>query len=138
MDRWRADFDNWAVTDALCMHLFDRTPHALARIDAWAGLAQEQGRRAAFALLASVALHRRASDAELLARLRLIEDASGDERNFVKKGVSWALRAIGRRPDLRGPTAELAQRLAGSRDRTARWIGNDALRDFARFERPAR
>ena len=28
MDRWARDFDNWAVCDTVCMHLFDRTRHA--------------------------------------------------------------------------------------------------------------
>ena len=58
-------------------------------------LNDEFGRRAAFALLASLALHGRGTDADFLARLPLIEAAATDERNFVKKGVSWALRAIG-------------------------------------------
>lgn len=26
MDRWARDFDNWAVCDHQCFHLFDRTP----------------------------------------------------------------------------------------------------------------
>src|ERR1700754_4025529 len=25
MDRWAKDFDNWAICDALCFHLFDKT-----------------------------------------------------------------------------------------------------------------
>ena len=28
MDRWAKDFDNWAICDTLCFHLFDRSPHA--------------------------------------------------------------------------------------------------------------
>ena len=28
MDRWAKDFDNWAICDALCFQLFDRTAHA--------------------------------------------------------------------------------------------------------------
>ena len=36
MDRWRADFDNWAIVDTVCFKLFDRVPHAFARVDAWA------------------------------------------------------------------------------------------------------
>jgi 3-methyladenine DNA glycosylase AlkD len=26
MDAWAADFDNWAICDTACFHLFDRTP----------------------------------------------------------------------------------------------------------------
>lgn len=136
MDRWRADFDNWAVTDTVCFKLWDRTPHAFAAIDRWASLNDEFGRRAAFALLASCALHRKGEDADYLARLPLIEAAAGDERNFVKKGVNWALRAIGgkKSPALRNAARDLAARLAASPDKTARWIGKDALREFAKAD----
>ena len=36
MDRWARDFDNWAVCDAVCFHLFDRSPHAYRKVSAWA------------------------------------------------------------------------------------------------------
>jgi 3-methyladenine DNA glycosylase AlkD len=139
MDRWRADFDNWAIVDTVCFKLFDQSPHAFAKIDQWATLNDEYGRRAAFALLACVALHGRGTDADFLARLPLIETAATDERNFVRKGVSWALRAIGgkKSPALRQAARELAARLAASPDRTARWIGKDAKKAFAKSDGPA-
>ncbi|USQ93884.1 DNA alkylation repair protein [Caulobacter sp. RL271] len=135
MDAWRADFDNWAVTDTLCFDLFDRTPHAPAKIDAWVTLEGEFDKRAGFVLLASVALHRKElPDAPFLERLSLIEAGSTDPRNFVKKGVNWALRAIGSRksPVLRAAALDCAARLAASTDRTARWNGKDALRQLNR------
>jgi 3-methyladenine DNA glycosylase AlkD len=136
MDRWRTDLDNWAVTDTVCFKLWDRTPHAFAMIDRWAALNDEFGRRAAFALLASCALHRRGSDADYLDRLPRIEATAGDERNFVRKGVNWALRAIGgkKSPALRAAARDLAAKLAASPDKTARWIGKDALRAFAKAD----
>jgi 3-methyladenine DNA glycosylase AlkD len=136
MDRWRADFDNWAIVDTVAFKLFDQVPHAFAKVDQWASLNDEFGRRAAFALLASLALHGRGVDADYLARLPLIETAATDPRNFVKKGVSWALRAIGgkKSPVLRQAARELADRLAQSPDKTARWIGKDALKAFAKAD----
>jgi 3-methyladenine DNA glycosylase AlkD len=136
MDRWRGDFDNWAIVDTVAFKLFDQVPHAFAKVDEWAALDDEFGRRAAFALLASLALHGRGGDADFLARLPLIEAAAGDERNFVKKGVSWALRAIGGKqsPALRQAARDLAARLAPSSDKTARWIGKDALKAFAKAD----
>jgi 3-methyladenine DNA glycosylase AlkD len=137
MDRWRADFDNWAIVDTVCFKLFDRVPRAMAKIDAWVRLNDEFGRRAGFALLASAALHGRGEQSDFLRGLRHIEAAATDERNFVKKGVGWALRAIGgkRDPVLRRAARELATRLAASRDRTTRWIGKDALRAFAKVDK---
>jgi 3-methyladenine DNA glycosylase AlkD len=134
MDRWCADFDNWAIVDTVCFKLLDQVPHAFAKVDEWATLPDEFGRRAAFALLACLALHGRGTDADFLDRLPLIESASNDERNFVKKGVSWALRAIGGRksPPLRQAARELAARLAASPTRSARWVGKDAQKAFAK------
>jgi 3-methyladenine DNA glycosylase AlkD len=134
MDRWRADVDNWAIVDTVCFKLFDQVPHAFSKVDEWATLDDEFGCRAGFALLASLALHGRGTEANFLARLPLIEAAATDPRNFVKKAVSWALRAIGgkKSPTLRRAAREVATRLAQSPDKTARWIGKDALRAFSR------
>ena len=62
------------------------------------------------------------------------EAGATDARNFVKKGVSWALRAIGGRksPALRAAARELADRLAASPDKSAKWIGRDAQKAFAK------
>lgn len=137
MDRWRADFDNWGIVDTVCFKLWDRVPHAFGRVDAWEGLNDEFGRRAAFALLACLALHGKGADDDFLTRLPLIERGAADGRNFVKKGVSWALRAIGgkKSPALRAAARELAGRLAASSEPAVRWVGKDAVRDFAKADK---
>jgi len=134
MERWCRDFENWAICDTLCFQLFDRTPHAFGKVKEWSGRRDEFEKRAAFALLASLAAHNKAaSDDEFLRCLPLIEEGATDERNFVKKGVSWALRGVGRRsPQLHAAAVKLAQRLAASSNAAARWVGKDALRDLTR------
>jgi 3-methyladenine DNA glycosylase AlkD len=134
MDRWCRDFDNWAVCDTACFHLFDRSPLAFRKVTQWAGWRGELERRAAFALLASLALHdKKGPDAPFVGALPLIEKLADDERNFVKKAVSWALRAIGRRNvALNDVSVTLARRLAGSSDATRRWVGKDVLRDLTK------
>ena len=135
MDAWRADFDNWAIVDTVCFKLFDQSPHAFARVGAWAVLNDEFGRRAAFALLACLALHDKGSDERpYLEGLALIEAAASDDRNFVKKAVNWALRAIGLRdsPVLKAAALDTARRLAASPEPSARWVGKDAVRAFAK------
>lgn len=134
MDRWAKDFDNWGVVDTLCFHFFDRSPHAFTMIDRWAARPKEFEKRAAFALLACVALHRTDADQDILKRLPLIEAAATDDRNFVRKGVSWALRAIGgaKNPKLRAAARALALRLASAEDRAARATGKEALRAFSK------
>lgn len=137
MDRWARDFDNWGICDTLCFHLFDRTPHAWAKVAEWSEKRGEFVRRAAFALLASLAGHDKgASDQRFIEGLVLIEQAATDERNFVKKAVNWALRGIGRRnPALNVRAVKVARRLADSPHASARWVGKDALREFARLRR---
>ena len=132
MDAWCRDFDSWGVCDTLCFVLFDRTPHAWRCVDRWARAKPEFVRRAAFALMASLAVHDKASeDAPFAERLPLVEEAASDERDLVRKGVSWALRTTGRRnPALHRAALAAATKLAASPDSGARWVGKDALRDL--------
>lgn len=132
MDRWARDFDNWGHCDTACFALFDRSPLAWKKVALWAGRRDEFVRRAAFALLASLSLHdKQADDEHFLRGLELIEAAAGDERNFVRKAVNWALRAIGRRNVvLHAAALATAQRLAAATEATPRWIGKDALREL--------
>jgi 3-methyladenine DNA glycosylase AlkD len=133
MDAWCRDFDSWAICDTACFHLFDRTPHAWRKVDAWAKRREEFVRRAAFALLASLTVHDKQADDGLFAdRLSLVERYATDDRNFVKKAVNWALRSIGKRnAALWAPAMALAEQLKASSDATARWVGGDAVRELA-------
>lgn len=135
MDAYARDFDNWAVVDTLCFKLFDQTPHAWAKVRQWSKRREEFVKRAGFALLACLALHTKGGDnAPFLDALDLIEQGAMDERNFVKKGVNWALRAIGQRrdPATKAAALEVAERLAASDNASARWVGKDALRALSK------
>lgn len=135
MDRWVEDCDNWAVVDTLCFNLFDRSPHAFGRIAKWSKAKDEFVKRAAFALLACMAVHGRGEDDNFVAALPLVEQGATDSRNFVKKAVSWALRAIGTRagPKAGAAARALAETLAKSDDAAARWVGKDAVRELAKL-----
>ena len=132
MDRWARDFDNWAICDTACFALFDRTPHAWAKVRQWSSSDQEYIRRAAFALLWGLTVHDKgAPDTSFTGALRLVERAAGDERHYVKKAVNMALRAIAKRnPALNAAATTVARRLADSPGPAPRWIGKDALREL--------
>ena len=134
LTRWLLDLDSWAICDTLCFHLLDRAPGAWDHVAAWASRPEELVRRAAFALLAGLALHDKSSpDARFVATFPLIKAAADDPRDLVKKGVSWALRSIGHRsPDLHTSALALAETLKLSERAPARWIGRDAQRDLSR------
>ncbi len=132
MNAWAASFENWADCDTVCFKLWDQSPLAWEKAKRWAASPREFVKRAGFALMASLALHDKASpDSRFMACLPLIEKGSRDERNFVKKGVSWALRSIGRRSvPLNAAAVALARRMAQSELPPTRWVGKDALREL--------
>jgi 3-methyladenine DNA glycosylase AlkD len=133
MDAWAGSFENWGDGDTVCFHLFDRAPFAWEKARQWAPSPREYKKRAAFALMACLALHEKgASDERFLAFLPLIEKGARDERNFVKKGVSWALRSIGRRNlALNQAALEVVERLTESPEGACRWVASDARRELA-------
>jgi 3-methyladenine DNA glycosylase AlkD len=132
IERWVGEFDCWSVCDSACIGLLWKTPFAWRKVPEWSRRKPEYERRAAFALLAGLAVHdKKATDKQFRAALRLIARAAGDDRNFVKKAVNWALRQIGKRnAELCAAAMEVAQGLAASESRSARWIGHDALREL--------
>src|SRR5688500_5691996 len=132
MERWCREFDNWAFCDAMSFNLFDRTPHAWAKVVAWSSRRRAFEKRTAFALLWSLTVHdKRAGDEPFRQGLRLVEREAGDQRHFVKKATNMALRAIGKRNRaLNAAAVVVARRLAVSKDATARWVGQDALREL--------
>lgn len=132
MDAWAAEFDSWDLCDQACMKLFARTPYVAEMVAKWAKDEREFVRRAAFATIAGYAVSaKQAADEEFLPFLALIEAHATDPRNFVRKAVNWALRQIGKRSaTLHRPALALAEKLAASDDKTARWIGKDALREL--------
>jgi len=133
MDSWVRDFDSWDVCDQVCSNLFDKTPLAYDKAAAWSAEAGEFVKRAGFVLMAMLAVHdKQAPDERFLAFLPLIEREAGDERNFVKKAVNWALRQIGKRNATLHPQAvSLAAALKAHPARAARWVGADALRELS-------
>ena len=134
MDAWCRDFDNWGTVDTACFTLFDRSPHGWKMAPKWVRQQGEFQKRAGFVLMACLAAHdKQAADAAFLKFLPLIEKGASDDRNFVKKGVSWALRHLGHRnAALHAAAVKTANRLAKSENAAERWVGKDALRDITR------
>lgn len=131
-DRWVRDLDSWDTADGLAFDLLWRMPFAYDKVRAWARRDEEFVRRAAFSLIAGLAVHdRSADDAAFIALLPVIAAAADDDRNFVRKAVNWALRSIGKRNmALNGAAIACARQLRARESRAARWIAADALREL--------
>jgi 3-methyladenine DNA glycosylase AlkD len=132
MEGWVAEFDSWDVCDQVCMNLFDKTPLAWKKVRDWAERDEEFVKRAAFALLACLAWHdKTAADERFVGLLPLIARAASDQRNYVKKAISWALRTIGKRNmRLNQAAIQTAREIQRLDARPARWIAADALREL--------
>jgi 3-methyladenine DNA glycosylase AlkD len=134
MTRWATDFDSWDICDQATDNLFIYVDGILELIPEWAAREEEFVRRAAFASMAAIAWHGKQYPDEVVSEfLPLIEKYAGDNRNFVKKAVNWALRNIGKmRPALRGEAVDCSRRLLEREAASARWIARDALKEFSK------
>jgi 3-methyladenine DNA glycosylase AlkD len=132
MDAWAADFDSWDVVDGCCGSLFDRTPFAHRKAVEWSDREEEFVKRAAFSLMASLAVHDKgASDDSFRWFFPIIEREAGDPRNFVRKAVNWALRQIGKRNQVLNREAlAVARRIHENGPRSAKWVASDAQREL--------
>jgi len=132
MEAWSKEFDSWAVCDGTCLNLFRYTPFAYKKCREWSERQEEFVKRAAFALMACLAVSDKpANDRVFLRLLPLIKRQAGDERNYVRKAVNWALRQIGKRNQrLNRAAIEAAQEIHELNSPSARWIASDALREL--------
>lgn len=131
-ERWVKQFDSWDVCDGCCLNLFDKTPFAFRKALEWSRREEEFVKRAAFSLMAVLAVHdKHLTDGKFQKLLSIIKRESTDERNFVKKAVNWALRQTGKRNlRLNRAAIETAEEVRKIDSPSARWIATDALREL--------
>ncbi|HSV42416.1 MAG TPA: DNA alkylation repair protein, partial [Methanomassiliicoccales archaeon] len=132
MESWAGDFYSWDLCDQCCSNLFVRTKYARDVIPDWCGDEREFVRRAGFVMMAALAVKDKNAPLEsFLPYIDLMRERSTDQRNNVRKAVNWAIRQIGKRSLAgREMVMPLAEELSVSKDRTARWIGKDAVREL--------
>ena len=132
MERWVKAFDYWEICDQCCMNLFKKTGFAYQKAIEWSSNEEEFIKRAGFVLMACLAVSdKKAEDKLFEGFLPIIEREAGDNRNFVKKAVNWALRQIGKRnPNLNKKAIETARKIQKMDSKSARWIASDAIREL--------
>ena len=132
MEEWVAGFDSWDVCDQVCGNLFDKTPFAYKKAVAWSNRKEEFVKRAGFVLMACLAVHdKKVSGAAFEKFFPIITREATDERNYVKKAVSWALRQIGKRSlTLNRKAIDVAKLIGHLNTPSAKWIASNALHDL--------
>ena len=131
METWVVDIGSWDLCDSAA-DVFGRAPAGTAAIRAWAERPEGFVKRCAFSMIARRAVWDKAApDREFARYLPLIRRGSLDPRNEVKKGVSWALRQIGKRNRaLHSAAIAEAERILRLGAPSARWIARDVLREL--------
>lgn len=132
MESWLVDFNDWELCDQTCFNLFYKIPCAYDKCFEWSKKGKEFEKRAAFSLMAKLALKSsKFEDSKYLNLFPVISEAANDPAIYVRKAVNWALRQIGKRNhNLHKQAIILARELAASGNKTARWIAADALKEL--------
>ncbi len=82
--------------------------------------------------MAVLAVHdKKSADNKFKQFYPLIIRESTDNRDYVKKGVNWALRQIGKKNiNLNNKSIKIAEQIWEINTKSAKWIAQDALREL--------
>ncbi len=132
LENWVKDFNSWDICDGTCINLFEKTGFAYEKAVEWSGSKEEFVKRAGFVMMARLAVSdKKAEDTRFEPFLTIIKGEAGDERNYVRKAVNWALRQIGKRSrHLNRLAVETAEEIKEQGTNSGRWIAGDAIREL--------
>lgn len=133
-EAWLREVDSWDICDHLGTKVFPLCSFAKEKVKAWSVREGEFEKRMAFSLMVGLTIRgKKMPDQEYLPFFKIIKAAARDPRNFVKKGVSWALRQLGKRSlFLYGEAWSTAEELKAYSEKSAKWIASDVLRELKR------
>jgi 3-methyladenine DNA glycosylase AlkD len=134
MENWVASqyFSYWEVVDQTCMNLFYLTEFAYEKAIDWSSREEEFVKRAGFALMAVLAWKDKKAENEKLEKFFIyIKKESSDDRNNVKKAISWALRQIGKRNlSLNRSALQIAYEILEIDEKSSKWIAKDVIKEL--------
>ena len=132
MDEWVLEFNSWDLCDQVISNLFRKTVYADRKAREWCKREEEFVRRAGYVMIAMLAVSDKKADDEFFVKyFPLIKKGATDNRNFVKKGVNWAVRQIGKRNlGLNKKAIALCCEIEEIDSPSARWIAKDAIREL--------
>ncbi len=132
MEKWVKNFDNWATCDCFCMCIFAKSSFNSKKIIEWSTRNSEFEKRAAFATLAALCVYDKKSHNDFfLPFFTIITNECKDDRLYVKKSISWALRSLGKRNlDLHKHAVKIASSILKINNKNAHWIAKDVLKEL--------
>ncbi|HUU79512.1 MAG TPA: DNA alkylation repair protein [candidate division Zixibacteria bacterium] len=134
LEKWVRDFDYWEICDQCIMNLFVKTKFAYTKSLEWVRRDDEYIRRSGFVLMAILSYRdKKTDDSKFLSFLPICKKYSTDQRNIVKKAISWSLRRIGARNlFLNKEVLKLTDELMMIESSSAKWIAKDVAKDISR------
>ena len=135
LDKWVSELKSWDTNDQLCGNLLWQIAKPEIKINKWSKDKREFVRRAGIVLLVALAVkNKKLPDSFFEKYLPMLKKYSTDERVYVKKAVSWALRQIGkcRGEKMRLKAIKLAEEIKKLDTPTARWIASDVIRELSK------
>lgn len=132
MEKFVTETDSWDICDNLCGELLLHSRFADKKIHEWSFREDEFVKRAAYALIAYSAVHKKGlPDSVFVSYLELVRTTSSGSPRYAKQGADWAIRQTGKRnSDLNKKAIVVAEMLKNSKDRSSRWIGQTSLREL--------
>jgi 3-methyladenine DNA glycosylase AlkD len=132
MDHWAETFDSSEICDQCCQNLFAHTAFAVDKAVEWIQRPEGFVKRAGFVLVAVRAVHDNDTEDQTFADLLpTLLAAADDERPYVTRGASWALRQIGKRSDrLRTRVVATVGACLDRDGRGIRWVARDVSREL--------
>jgi len=123
---------SWDLCDHLCKNLIIKIKGYEELIPLWVYSEQLYEKRAAFTLIAAGVVHEKnLTDNILDGYLDIVQTYSDDDREHVKKAVSWALREIGKKDfNYNEKAILLARELIEHGTKAQSWIGKNALKEL--------
>lgn len=132
LEKWVLEINSWDLVDQFCTNLASKTETGKLKVYEWAVQNESFVKRAGFALIACYAVKDKdLSENEIESFCTLILNECDDSRNYVRKGVSWALRNIGKRDDkCRKIAVTLAKHMKDEPSKTARATATEVLTEL--------
>ncbi|MEN0002288.1 MAG: DNA alkylation repair protein [Pseudomonadota bacterium] len=129
--QWANDFDSWDMVDG-CGDLYAQSPDWEVLIDDFINDPREYAKRMAFVIMTYASIKRKKlPDEAFIPFIALCAREAGDERKYVHKGISWALRSIGKRsPFLREHVLEICAQLLQSEGKIECALARETIRDL--------
>ena len=125
-------FSYWEVVDQTCMNLFYLTEFAYEKAAEWSSRDEEFIKRAGFALMAVLAWKDKEAENVMFEKFfTYIKKECVDNRNNVKKAISWALRQIGKRNlFLNRGALKTAKEMLEIETKSSKWIAKDVIKEL--------